>query len=51
VEGSTFYELKTLRDSVLLYVKDCLTDKKGIHTDIVGVKDATIKGAAIAGLS
>lgn len=51
VEGSTFYELKYLRDLVLFYVKGYLTDKEGINTDIIGVKDATIIGAAIAGLS
>ena len=51
IEGSTFYKLKNLRDLTLYYVKDYLTDKKGINVDIINVKDATIKGAAIAGLS
>ena len=51
VEGSTFYKLKNLRDLTLFHIKQHLTDPKGIYTDIIAVEDATIKGAAIAGLS
>jgi hexokinase len=51
VEGSTFYKLKNLRDLTLFYIKQHLTDQKGIYAEIISVEDATIKGAAIAGLS
>ncbi len=51
VEGTTFYRLKNLRKLTNLYLKHYVTDRKGIHADVISVEDATIKGAAIAGLS
>jgi hexokinase len=51
VEGTTFYRLTNLRKLTLFYLKHYLTDQKGIRTDVISVEDATIKGAAIAGLS
>jgi hexokinase len=51
VEGTTFYRLTNLRKLTLFYLKHYLTDQKGIHADVISVEDATIKGAAIAGLS
>jgi len=51
VEGSTFYRLKNLRELTLYYLKNYLTDQKNVYTDIIAVEDATIKGAALAGLS
>ncbi|MDB9822945.1 hexokinase [Deltaproteobacteria bacterium] len=50
-EGSTFYMLKNLREYTLFHLKQYLTEQKGINTKIISVADATIKGAAIAGLS
>ena len=49
-EGTTFYHLKTLRDRVGFYLKQHLEDERGIYTEIVNVKNATLIGAAIAGL-
>ena len=36
---------------VALIVANLMKKEKGINVDILNVKDATIKGAAIAGLS
>ena len=51
VEGSTFYRLKGLRDLTLFHLQQYLTEKRRIHFDLIEVENATIKGAAIAGLS
>lgn len=50
-EGTTFYHLKTLRNRVQFYLKQQLEDQRGIYTDIITVENATLIGAAIAGLT
>jgi hexokinase len=50
-EGTTFYQLKTLKSGVEYYLKSKLEDKYGIYTDIVSVENAALVGAAIAGLT
>lgn len=50
-EGTTFYHMKTLKSRVEYYLKQNLEDKRGIHTEIINVENATLIGAAIAGLT
>lgn len=50
-EGTTFYQMKTLKSRVEFYLKQYLENKKGIFTDIICVDNATLVGAAIAGLT
>lgn len=50
-EGTTFYKMKTLKSRIEFYLKDYLEDKKYIYTEIVRVENATLVGAAIAGLT
>ena len=50
-EGTTFYELKSLKEKVEGYLRSFLQDKYGRHIELVRVKDATLIGAAIAGLT
>jgi hexokinase len=50
-EGSTFYLLWSLKHRVECYLTQYLTNKKAVHYDIINVKDATLIGAAIAGLT
>jgi hexokinase len=50
-EGTTFYHLKSLRQKVEYYLKQYLVDQKGIAYEIVSVDNATLLGAAIAGLT
>jgi hexokinase len=50
-EGTTFHQLKTLKSGVEYYLRGHLEDKCGIYTDIVSVDNATLIGAAIAGLT
>lgn len=50
-EGTTFYHLKSLRQKVEYYLKQYLVDQKGVHYEIVSVENATLIGAAIAGLT
>lgn len=50
-EGTTFYHLKSLRQKVEYYLKQYLVDQKGIYYEIVSVDNATLIGAAIAGLT
>jgi hexokinase len=50
-EGTTFYQMKTLKSRVEFYLKLYLENKKGIHTEIISVENATLIGAAIAGLT
>jgi hexokinase len=50
-EGTTFYHMKTLKARTGCYLKQNLEDKRGIFTEIVNVDDATLIGAAIAGLT
>jgi len=50
-EGTTFYHLKSLRQKVEYYLKQYLVDQMSIHYEIVNVENATLIGAAIAGLT
>jgi len=50
-EGTTFYHLKSLRQKIEYYLKQYLVDQKGIHYEVVNVENATLIGAAIAGLT
>jgi hexokinase len=49
-EGTTFYELKSLKTRVEYYLKSYLEDKYRYY-EIVNIKNATLIGAAIAGLT
>ncbi|MFB0552568.1 MAG: hexokinase family protein [Phycisphaerae bacterium] len=50
-EGTTFYELKSLKERVECYLKNFLQDKHGRYIELVSVENATLIGAAIAGLT
>ena len=50
-EGSTFYGLKSLRSRVEFYLKKYLEDCRHRYYDIINVENATLIGAAIAGLT
>ncbi len=50
-EGTTFYRLKSLRQKVEYYLKQYLVDEKHVYYEIVNVENATLIGAAIAGLT
>jgi len=50
-EGTTFYGLKSLKTKVEYYLKGYLEDQRNIYYDIVNVENATLIGAAIAGLT
>jgi hexokinase len=50
-EGTTFYRLKTLRPKIEYYLKQYLVDRKHVHYEIVSIDNATLIGAAIAGLT
>ena len=50
-EGTTFYQMKTLKPRVEFYLKQYLENKHGIYTEIISVENATLIGAAIAGLT
>lgn len=50
-EGTTFYQLKSLKQRVEYYLKDYLVNTKGIFYEIINVENATLIGAAIAGLT
>lgn len=50
-EGTTFYHLKSLKQRVEYYLKDYLVNKKGVFYEIINVENATLVGAAIAGLT
>jgi hexokinase len=50
-EGSTFYGLRNLKSRIDCYLHDYLTEKKGYHYEILNVENATLIGAAIAGLT
>jgi hexokinase len=51
VEGTTFYELKSLKTKVEFYLKNLLEEKHNRFFEIVSVENATLIGAAIAGLT
>jgi hexokinase len=50
-EGTTFYELKSLKEKIEEYLRSFLQDKHGRYFEFVHVEDATLIGAAIAGLT
>jgi len=50
-EGTMFYELKSLKEKVECYLKSFLQDKHGRYIELVSVENATLIGAAIAGLT
>ncbi len=50
-DGTTFYQMKTLKQRVEFYLKQHLEDQRGIYTDIIGLDNAPVIGAAIAGLT
>ncbi|MBN1795101.1 MAG: hypothetical protein JW804_00350 [Sedimentisphaerales bacterium] len=50
-EGTTFYYLTGLKEKVKKYLQEFLTDKKKRYYRIVNVENATLIGAAIAGLT
>lgn len=50
-EGTTFYHLKGLRQKVEYYLKQYLVDQQHIYYEVVEVENATLIGAAIAGLT
>lgn len=50
-EGTTYYKLKTLKSKVEYYIKDYLINKKNRYVEIINIENATLIGAAIAGLT
>ena len=50
-EGTTFYRLTSMRRKVEYYLKQYLVDQEGIYYEITSVDNATLIGAAIAGLT
>ena len=50
-EGTTFYELISLKAKVELYLKSFLEEKHNRFFEIASVENATLIGAAIAGLT
>jgi hexokinase len=50
-EGTVFYQLKSLKQRVECCLKKYLEGEKGIYYEIVSVDNATLIGAAIAGLT
>jgi len=51
VEGSMFYGLKSLRSRIEFYLKGYLEDRQHRYYEIVRVENASLIGAAIAGLT
>jgi hexokinase len=50
-EGTTFYQMKDLKFLTEFYLKQYLENKLGIYYEIISVENATLIGAAIAGLT
>ena len=50
-EGTTFYHLKSLRQKVEFYLKQYLVDTRKVYYEIISVENATLLGAATAGLT
>lgn len=50
-EGTTFYHLTSLRQRVEYYLKQYLVEKKNLFYEIINIDNATLIGAAIAGLT
>lgn len=49
-DGSTLYHLKSLKSNVEYYLKEFLVDRHNRHYEMVSIENATLTGAAIAGL-
>ncbi|MFA5555345.1 MAG: hexokinase [Phycisphaerae bacterium] len=50
-EGTTFYSLAGLKEKTERYLKDFLVKQKGFNYEITHIENATLIGAAIAGLT
>lgn len=50
-EGTTFYHLHSLRQKTEAYLKQYLVEGQGVYYEIATVDNATLIGAAIAGLT
>ena len=50
-EGTTFYKLTSLRPRVEYHLRQYLTEQRGLHWEILNLDNATLIGAAIAGLT
>jgi hexokinase len=50
-EGTTFYHLTSLRQRIERYLRQYLVEKNNIFYEIINVDNATLIGAAIAGLT
>jgi len=50
-EGTTFYHLTSLRQRVEYYLKQYLVERKKLFYEIINIDNATLIGAAIAGLT
>ncbi|UCG56983.1 MAG: hypothetical protein JSU70_19225 [Phycisphaerales bacterium] len=50
-EGTTFYHLKSLKEKVEFYLKQYLVERRNTYYEIISVENATLIGAAIAGLT
>ena len=50
-EGTTFYRLKSLRQKIERYLTQYLVERKHVYYEIVSIDNATLIGAAIAGLT
>lgn len=50
-EGTTFYQMKSLKPRVEFYLRQYLENELGIYCEIISVENATLIGAAIAGLT
>jgi hexokinase len=50
-EGTTFYRLTSMRQKVEYYLKQYMVDQEGVYYEIMSVDNATLIGAAIAGLT
>jgi len=50
-EGTTFYRLTSLRQRIERYLQQFLVERNHVHYGIVSVENATLIGAAIAGLT
>ena len=50
-EGTTFYKLTSMRQRVEHYLNQYLVEKKNVFYEITAVENATLIGAAIAGLT
>jgi hexokinase len=50
-DGTTFYELKGLREKTLRYLEPFLLDRYGVRCEFARVDNAPLIGAAIAGLT